>query len=41
MKEREEAMVKYNFYEELHQTKTEIGFYSKETTKLVSKSNEL
>ena len=34
IKEREEAMLKFNFYEELHQTKTDIGFYSKETPKI-------
>ena len=34
IKEREEAMLKFNFYEELHQTKTDIGLYSKETPKI-------
>ena len=41
IKEREEAMVKYNFYEQPYQTKTKIGFYSKETTKIVRTDNEL
>ena len=38
IKEREEAMVKFNFYEELQQTKTDIGLYSKETPKIRRKS---
>ena len=37
IKEREEAMHKFNFYEDLHQTKKDIGLYSKETPKIKSK----
>ena len=33
-KEREETMLNFNFYEELHQTEPDIGLYSKETPKI-------
>ena len=40
VRERKEAMAKCNFFEDLHTTKTKIGFYSKKATKIGSLKEE-